>query len=338
MKRLVALLPCLLLAALVSAGDPVALDRDGILWRVSATPAGTLLVGTRDGAEVARSLVPFPLGIAGQVDRNFQLVADETTGKVVVVWQRQWGEPFSDVVLAVWNGNGWERVSYLGEEPSLAARNPVLKLAVASSSYPDPEDPQKSITVKETFALVLWWQGIGDAGQAKLAVLSLAGSPEEEGALRVFDVSSDVGTGDRCAQPLPTELFEHPTFASAPPGPVAHLLVANPSTCLLFVHQVGFQLEPPSQGEGGFNVVGLRRRHTPIFGVRRVLPPTRELAAEGTRAVLGADLQPVLYRVTAEGVEYTVTTASGWSVPRLLKLEEGLSLEQAVALVTGLAR
>lgn len=338
MKRLVALLPCLLLPALVSAGDPVALDRDGVFWRVHATAEGTLLVGTRDGEEVARSLVPFPLGIAGQVDRNFQLVADETTGKVVVFWQRSWGEFASDVVLAVWNGHDWERVSYLGEEASLAARNPVLKLAVASSSYPDPEDPQKSIDVKETFALALWWQGIGEAGHAKMAVLALTASPQEEGALRIFDVSPDVGIGFGCAEPLPTELLEHPTFTSAPPGPVTHFLVANPSTCLLFVQEVGFQLEPPSQEEGGLQVVGLRRRHTPIFGVRRVLPPTRQLVAEGTRAVLGADLQPVLYRATPEGVEYTVATASGWSAPRLLKLEEGLSLEQALNLVTGLAR
>lgn len=341
MKRFVAVLACWLLGAVVSAGDPVALDRNGVLWRVSATPAGTLLVGTRDGAEVARSLVPFPLGIAGQVDRNFQLVADEITGKVVVLWQRQWAELFSDVVLAVWNGSGWERLIYLGQEPSLAARNPVVKLAVASSSYPDPEDPQRSINVKETFALVLWWQGIGDQGQAKLAVLALGAFPEEEGSLRVMEMATDVGFGLNCTQPLPTELFEHPTFASEPPGPVAHLLVANPRTCLLFVHEVGFQLEPPSppsQGEGGLTVVGLRRRHTPIFGVRRILPPTRQLAAEGMKAVLGADLQPVLYRVTTEGVEYTLATASGWSAPRLLRLEEGLSLDQALALVTALAR
>jgi len=340
MKRSALALIFFFATALAFAADQVALDRNGVFWRLEATPSGTLLVGTKDGQEVARSLVPFPLGVAGQTDRNLQMVADDLSGKVVLAWQRQWGPLYSDIVLAVWNQGTWERVSYLTGDSTLQPRNPSLKLSSATSSYPDPEDPEKTITVTDSFALVLWWQGTEDQQRAKLAVLHLQASPEEENSLRVYELATSPGFGINCAQPLPAEALEHPTFANEPPGPVSHLLVASPTTCLLFVHEIQLQLEPPTSNsqEGGMGAVALRRRHTPIFGVRKVLPVTGQLAAAGTQAVIGADLKPVLYRVVPEGVEYTVADEQGWSPKRLLRLEGGLTLDRALALVAGLAR
>ncbi|MEW5877313.1 MAG: hypothetical protein ACOY7U_05780 [Acidobacteriota bacterium] len=340
MKRIVLALG-LVLSGVSWAADPVTLDRNGVLWRLTATSSGTVLVGVKDGEEVARSLVPFPLGLAGQNDSHLQLVADELTGKVVVAWQRNWTANFSDVVLAVWNAEGWERITYLTGDASLRARNPVLKLARVTSSYPDPEDPEKTVTVSESFALVLWWQGDNGDQQARLASLNLTAPGDDDKAVSVVTLDGQLGFGIGCSQSLPQEVLEHPIFAAGAPGPVVHVLAASPSTCLLFVHEIRFELQPPpSTGEeqGGLGAVALRRRHTPIFGVRKVLPVTRELSAEGTRAVLGADLQPVLYRVVPEGVEYIVAIDQGWSPKRLLKLEEGLSLDRAIALVENLAR
>lgn len=331
----------LLLSRVSLAADPVTLDRNGVLWRLNATPSGTVLVGVKDGEEVARSLVPFPLGLAGQNDSHLQLVADELTGKVVVAWQRNWSANYSDVVLAVWNAEGWERISYLTRDASLHARNPVLKLARSVSTYPDPNDPEKTLTVAESFALLLWWQGDSEDQQAKLAFVNLTAAVDDDTAIRISTLDSQLGIGIGCSQSLPSEVLEHPIFAAGSPGPVVHVLAASPTTCLLFVHEIRFELEPPptsTEEQGGMGAVAMRRRHTPIFGVRKVLPVTRELSAEGTRAVLGADLQPVLYRVVPEGVEYTVATATGWSPKRTLKLSEGVSLDQAIALVENLAR
>lgn len=341
MKRLSLMVAGISLVAVVGlAAEPITLDRNGVLWRLTATSSGTELVGTKDGVEVARSAVPFPLGLAGQNDSYLQLVADELTGKVVVAWQRNWSANFSDIVLAVWNSQGWERIAYLTGDPSLRARNPMLKLARATSSYPHPEDPTKTVTVSESFALVLWWQGDSGDQQARLASLNLTAAGDDENAVNVVTLDGQLGIGIGCSQPLPQEVLEHPMFASGVPGPVVHVLAASSTTCLLFVHEIRFELEDPARGEdqGGLGAVALRRRHTPIFGVRKVLPVTRELSAEGTRAVLGADLQPVLYRLVPEGVEYAVATDSGWSPKRLLRLEEGLSLDKAIALVENLAR
>lgn len=339
MKRALAVL---LLAAAVPAFavEPLALDRDGVLWRLEATPAGVALVGTKDGEEVARSLVPFGLGVAGQGDHHLQLVADATSGKVVVAWERRWSDLYRQIMLATWTHGSWERIAYLAEDAARSPRNPVLRLATATSTVPDPQEPEKQLTLTETFALVLWWEGQGAEQQANLAVLRLQAGAEESDALHLHPLPTSPGIGLGCDQTLPPEALEHPVFASAPPGPVSHALVASPTTCLLFVHEIRFKLEEPPvpEDEGGLQVVGLRRRHTPIFGVRKVLPVTRQLAAEGTRAVLGSDLQPVLYRVTPEGIEYTVASQGGWTPKRMLKLEQGLTLDRALALVQELAR
>ncbi|MGC8916024.1 MAG: hypothetical protein ACP5NF_03505 [Thermoanaerobaculum sp.] len=338
MKRLVCLASFLALAASAFAAEPYTLDRSGVFWKVEASTSGVVLVGVKNGEEVVRSLVSFPLGIAGQNDSNLQLVADELTGKVVLAWQRNWSEAYSDVVLAVWNQGQWERVSYLGGNASLRPRNPVLKLAQATSTYPDPEDPEKTVTVSESFALLTWWQGDGDQQGARLAILRLAASPDEDDALSVREVVSSPGIGFNCPQPLSSEAVERPTFAAEPPGPVSHLLVASPSTCLLFVHEIRLELDNPQTEEGGLGVVAMRRRHTPIFGVRRVLPVPQGVAAEGTRVVLGPDAQPVLYRVLPDRVSYTVATPQGWSEARTLQVGPQLPLDKAIALVENLAR
>jgi hypothetical protein len=327
----------LTVAVAAFAAEPYTLDRNGVFWRVEATSSGAALVGTKGSVEVARSLVPFPLGLAGQYDSNLQLVADELSGKVVLAWQRNFSDKASDVVLAVWHEGSWERVEYLVRDPFLHPRNPVLRLAQATSSYPDPENPETLITVKESFALLAWWQGSSEQ-QARLAILRLSGEPEDPGALEVRDVSTSPGIGFNCPQPLPDEAVERPAFAAEPPGPVSHLLVASPDTCLLFVHEIRFDLAPPQQQDGGIGVEAMRRRHTPIFGVRKVLPVTKELAAAGTRVVLGGNLQPVLYQVLGDKLRYTVATESGWSEPRTLAVGPELPLDKAIALVENLAR
>jgi len=328
----------LTVAVAAFAAEPYTLDRNGVFWRVEATPSGTALVATKEGVELTRSLVPFALGIAGQHDSNLQLVADELSGKVVLAWQRNFSEAYSEIMLASWRDGSWERVEYLVGAPALRPRNPVLRLAQAQSSYPDPEDPEHQLTVKESFALLAWWEGDSRDQRARLAVLRLTAEAHEEGGLELREVPTSPGIGFNCPQPLAEDTVERPTFASQPPGPISHLLVASPNTCFLLVHEIRFALAPPQEQEGGISVEGTRRRHTPIFGVRRILPVTRELATEGTKVVLGAHLEPVLYQVLPDGLRYVVASERGWSEPRKLAIGPELSLDKAIALVENLAR
>lgn len=340
MKKLGLALISISLAVPAFAGQSYTLDRNGVFWRLESDAQGTVLIGTKDGREIARSTVPFPLGIAGQNDASLQLVADELTGKVILAWQRNWADTLSEIMLAVWKENQWERIERLTPQLESNPRNPVLKLARVSSTSQDPVNPEDRVTVTESFALVAWYQGSLDSGEIYLAALRLPASPEEDEALTIHKVDSSPHLGLNCPQPLSQETVERPEFASEPPGPVSHLLVASPTTCLLLIHEIRFEFRERKDQEAsrGPLVQAMRRRHTPIFGVRRMLPVPQGIGVQGARVILGADLQPVLYRVVPGAITYMLADQNGWSELRTLPLGDGLQLPEAIALVENLAR
>src|SRR5512145_2300648 len=116
MRRVIAPLVLLLVAGAAGAGTPYFLDRDGTLWNAAASDEGLVLTGQRDGVVTAQALLPFELGLAGMGDTQIQVAADAHTGKVVVVWQRNWSANASEIMLAVWNDGEWERVEHLTDD------------------------------------------------------------------------------------------------------------------------------------------------------------------------------------------------------------------------------
>jgi hypothetical protein len=58
----------------------------------------------------------------------------------------------------------------------------------------------------------------------------------------------------------------------------------------------------------------------------------------GTRIILGGNSSPLAYRVSGHVVEYALATDSGWSPKRSLALDQGMAVEDAIALVENLVR
>jgi hypothetical protein len=81
-----------------------------------------------------------------------------------------------------------------------------------------------------------------------------------------------------------------------------------------------------------------RRRHTPIFGVAGAFPMNSDFSMEGTRVILGANLNPVAYRVTDGAVQYVTFSNQTWSPIHTLTVSNGLTMDQAIPLVENLAR
>jgi hypothetical protein len=100
-------LACILIfgATAAFAANPYYLDHNGVLWTASPDTQGLILTGQQDGVQVVRSVVPFPVAISGANDSQIQVAADDLTGKVAVVWQRNWTANASEVMLAVWSGD-----------------------------------------------------------------------------------------------------------------------------------------------------------------------------------------------------------------------------------------
>lgn len=337
MRRAFLTLVLLLLATSAIAAGPYSLDRNGVLWKGASGDDGLVLTGERDGTVVVRTAVPFELGLAGTSDSQIQVAADDLTGKVAVVWQRNWTADLSEIILAVWDNGSWERIVHLTDDITTHARNPVIQLSEVSTSTAGP-DRGSPITISDSFLNILWWDGVNQA-HGNYAVLCLTALPSDPSPLITQNLEIYTPVGFSCDTPAPIDVVEHPLFASQTARDSALMLFGSEKNCLFHMVEVRFVLGVPGSG-GTINVIAQRGRHMPIFGVRKSFPMMdMDVSMEGARIVLGSDLNPVIYRVVnGTAVEYITANDTGWSPRRTLRVKNGLTMDQAIPLVENLAR
>ncbi len=344
MRRIILVCLALIGAAAAATADPYFLDRSGVLWTANAAPEGLVLTGEKDGVEVVRSVVPFPLSMPGTNDSQIQVAADDLTGKVSVVWQRNWTDQASEIMLAVWHDGDWERVKSLTPDLMANPRNPEIQITQFSASVPDPtapDDPTNASLVQDSYLHAVWWEG-SDSGHAMYALLRLTADTTDSDALTELNLDSLTLLGFGCANPAPPAVLEHPLFASQNTHDHALVFFGSQQLCQFQLIQVGFALDTPpaaaTAGGDGMTVTVQRRRSVPIFGIMRAFPMTRDISMEGTRVILGGNLSPVAYRVVGPAIQYVTYSDQGWSPLRTLAVAKGLTLDQAIPLVENLAR
>jgi len=340
MRRTLLTLALLLAATAALAGNPYFLDRDGVLWKAASSDGGLVLTGTRDGKVIVRTTVPFELGLAGTSDAEIQVAADELTGKVAVVWQRNWSAEASEIILAVWRDGSWERIEHLTQDLAAHPRNPTIQLSEVATTLPDPgapDDPSKATVVRDSFLNVIWWQGTSQqhGGYALLRLTAEAGE-DDELLTQNLDKYADIGLA--CDTPAPPEVLEHPLFAAQTARDRVSMLFGSERNCLFQLVEIRFKLQTRATTDG-ITVIAQRRRHMPIFGARKMFAMTEDVSMEAARIVLGTDLNPVIYRVVnGTTVEYITATDTGWSPRRTLTVKDGLTMDKAILLVENLAR
>ena len=337
MRRFVIAAAVFVAASAALAGTPYYLARDGVLWKGASSTDGLVLTGEKAGEEIVRQTIPFTIGVGGSNDTEIQVAADELSGKVAVVWQRNWAEGYSDIMLAVWSEGTWERIEVLSDDLQANPRNPVIETSQATSQEPDPADPEATVTVKDSFLSVLWWRGQGQDQQARLAVLRLTATAEEPAPLTRIALDGVASDGLACEALTPDDVLEHPLFASQTNSSRALALYGAAGSCSVTLLEIRFVLDRLPD-TGGIVVTGERRRHIPVFGVRKTFPSPLDFRMESARAVVGPDLNPVLYKVREGHLEYTLVSSDGWAAVRTLEVKPDLTMDQAIPLVESLAR
>jgi hypothetical protein len=333
----------LLLAASSFAATPYFLDRSGLLWKAAASQTGLVLTAEREGNVVVRSEVPFELGLSSSNDTNIQVAADELTGKVAVVWQRNWSASASQIMVAVWQDGQWDRVDNLSGDVTLHPRNPVIQLshptALAASALHMSANPTAQY-IEDTFLNIAWWQGESDNASATYAGVRLTGTGDLADDITHQDLGIYLTLGLACQNVTPADTLEYPQFAEQTPSDRALVLFASPRTCLFHLVEIDFRLVnvPSSTGEGG-TVIAQRKRQVPIFGVRQVYAMPDSFGLDNARILLDGRFNPVAYRVSGDQqLDYTVSGSSGWSGKRTLSIANDLTLDRAIRLVENLTR
>lgn len=337
MRRIILCALLIAFAAAASAGTSHFLDRSGTLWNASSQPEGLVLTAQRDGVELVRSTVPFAEATAGAVDVEISVAADELTGKVAVVWQRTWSPHVSEVMLGVWGNGGWERLTALSDDLAANPRNPGIQLSRVKTTVPDPASPADTAlatVVEDSFLQVLWWTGSGPTQHGMHGLVHLNAATDETDAVATRNLDELLWLGTGCMWPAPASVLERPLFASQPATDRAYFFHGSRRACLFQLVEVGFQLE---DNAGGI-VTAQRKRHTPVFGVRKLFAVPSSMSLEGARVLIGPDLNPVAYRVTDAGIDYISSTGIRWTPKRNLPVDGTLTLDQAIPLIEHLAR
>jgi hypothetical protein len=336
------LIACLVIlgATAAFAANPYFLDRNGVLWTATPDANGLTLTAQQEGVEVTRSVVPFPVSIPGENDTNIQVAADDLSGKVTVVWQRNWTPVASEIMLAVWNGGTWERVEHLSQDLTANPRNPSIRLtSVATTTQEPSESGGETESVQDSFVHVAWWEGTTQ-GHGMYALLELTADPGDSESVTEQNLESYATIGLACSQPVPSTVLEHPVFASADASNHAQLVFGSQNLCIFQVLEIHFTVDTSvAPAAAGAPAIAQRRRHTPIFGVSAAFPLSSDMNMDGTRVILGTTFNPVAYRVADGGTVQYVTFSNGaWSPVRTLTVSTTLTMDQAIPLVENLAR
>jgi hypothetical protein len=338
MRRVLSLAAsALLLTASVANAQSHFLDRSGVLWTAQATQEGLLLTGQADGAEIVRTTVPFAVALAGVTDTNIQVAADETTGSVLVVWQRNWARGVSEVLAARWTNGQWDATERLSTDVFANPRNPSLRLASKSTSVGTDD----AAPITDSFAIVVWWEGVDTVQHGSLAIIRLTDESGDLADRQTYDLDDFIPLTISCRAPAPAEVLEHPLFASVADRDRALVFFGSEEDCFFFLLQVDFQLSDGTGGNDpvdGIGLVAQRRRHMPIFGVKKVFLIPHGFDLQASRIVVGPNLKPVAYHMGNAQLEYVVYSDSQWSAPKTLPITDGLTLDQAIPLVENLAR
>ena len=342
-----ALLPCAALAleeqSLLTADGTLHVVRAGTAVDLgvaaAASPDNVVIEWTtraQDGT-LSTSIIPGTDSDFGK--SGLRLAFDDQTATLVLIWTESIS-PFSQIQVATMRNGAWTNTGLLPNTGLSGAYNPQMVVTHQRVSWLDEHD--NTVTATASILNIIWWED-AQYGQARLATLFLDETNFDPSAVTIYDLPTLLGGGgDTPYRGIPTGAYLYP---SVQPDGLSGGLIASFADLhdqKQKVVRVGYPSDRGKPSETGN--LKWQRRHIPIVGIAsqgdiaRMTPMLAYNAsldaAVGTS--IGAGYRPTMYWRDGNSLKYVRLEGSDWTPIRAVAIDETVTYEKALSLVTGM--
>ena len=322
------------------SGTAIELGVDG----PGVRPDSNLIEWAAKAQDGTVSMAILPDTVSGSVKRGLQLAYDDQTGTLVLLWTEDGS--YSQVRVGTYSSGTWTTAWLLPSQGISKAYNPQMQITHQPVFWLDSSDTPQTKTA--SILSIVWWEE-ALVGQARLATVFLDEQSFDPANLTIYDLPSVTGGGGPVSYDgIPGGAYLYPAvqadgLSGAVLASFADLNAQKERVLRLqFPNNWG---KPSDTDPNSANSVNWKRRHIPIVGVAsegpvaRIAPEAAE-TRDGVRTIIGRGYAPTLSWGTAanSAVSYTRWNGTDWDPVRSIAIDDTMSYEKALGLVSGMAQ
>lgn len=275
------------------------------------------------------------------VKRGLDAAFDDQTQTLVLMWTED-HSAFTEIRVGVLRQGAWTNSSLVPSQGISKAYNPQMVISHQPVFHLDDHD-QQVWTTRSTLSVIWWEEAL--VGQARFATLALDENQFDPKDLEIYDLPSLLGTsGPVSYDGIPSGAYLYPALQADGLGGGLVAAFADLHDQLEKVVKISF---PEDQGKPSDTTsVQWKRRHIPIVGVAssgpigRMMPMLAFNASPdlGVGTSIGSGYRPTLYWRDGATLKYTRLDGADWSAVLSIAIDDVMTWDKALALVTGMGQ
>jgi len=290
------------------------------------------------------TLAILPDTVSGSLKHDLQLVFDDQTGTLVLLWTEDGS--YSQVRVGTYSAGTWKTAWLLPSQGISRAYNPSMLVTHQPVFWLDDTDtPQTKVA---SILSVVWWEE-ALVGQARLATVFLDEQSFDPTNMTIYDLPGLTGGGGPVSYDgIPGGAYLYPALQADGLSGSALASFADLNAQKQRVLRLQFPNnwgKPSDTTPDSPNSLNWKRRHIPIVGVANEGPIARMVpeaadTRDGVRTSIGRGYAPTLSWGNAAGsaINYTRWNGADWDPVRSIAIDDTMTYEHALALVSGMAQ
>lgn len=271
--------------------------------------------------------------------RGLHAAFDEQTQTLLLLWTEDISA-FSHIRVGVLHDGVWTNSGLLPNQGISRAFNPQMRVTHQSVTYLDEQDAP--VVKASSILSIIWWEE-AQYGQARLATLFLDENAFDPASLAIYDLPVLTGGGGEVSYDgIPSGAYLYPSLQADGLSGAFLISYADLHEQRHRVVRVQFPDDQGKPSEAGN--LKWQRRHIPIVGITSSGPVARmtpsvaqNAAAEASVSTsIGAGYVPTLYWRDGTILKYSRLEGADWAPVRSIAIDESMTYERALALVTGM--